>query len=230
MSEWVLPGVLKVEDVPSIDPNILKMMSEISTGVIMNYVNKFIEKANTSGDETERQAANILRDAYADINKLNEYLNSAEAKDLADTLTSLQYSDVSADMPIEQLICYRSMILDLLSDDEEFLSSYKEDISGRSSGMRIAYTPKLDAENYERVLTRMYDSITNNTSYKTLDLIKRISNNKSLFINSKSKTNQATVLRRAIYQKDRLKSILHGLDFLIDRKSRNVSPRTWRTI
>lgn len=232
MTEWVLPGILKVQDVHAVDPVILCMMSNISTGVILGYVNKFIESAEGSTDAVKVEAAAVMRSAYEQVNKVNDYLNSDEAKDLADTLCSLQYSDVSAELPIEKLISYRSVILDLLSEDKDFVESYtKESLEGQASGMKVAYTPKLDESNYYRVIHEMnVHMASNGANNETANLVKRIKNNKNLFVNSRAKLNSSTVLRKAIYKKDRLRSILRGLDFLIDKKNSGVSPRSWRII
>ncbi len=232
MTDWVLPGILKVEDVHAVDPVILCMMSNISTGVILGYVNKFIGSASSSNDAVKVEAASVIGSAYEQVNKVNDYLNSEEAKNLADTLCSLQYSDVSAELPIEQLISYRSVILDLLSEDKDFVESYeKESLEGQASGMKVAYTPKLDESNYFRCLHEMDVYIAEHgASPETSRLIDRIRSNKNLFVNSRAKLNSSTVLRKAIYKKDRLRSILRGLDFLIDKKNSGASPRSWRII
>lgn len=232
MTEWVLPGILKMEDVASIDPAILEMMSRISTGVILGYVNKFVASAEGSNDPAKVEAAAIMKAAYDKVNKVNDYLSSDEAKDLADTLCSLQYSDVSAEMPVEKLISYRATILDLLSEDKDFVDSYKKEcLEGKSSGMKSAYTPKLDEDNYVSVIDEMNEYVyKNRSSQSTAILVTKIGNNKNLFVNSRAKANAPTVLRKAIYRKDRLRSILRGLDFLIEKKESGESPRSWRSI
>lgn len=232
MSEWVLPGILKVEDVPKVDVNVLEMMSRISTGIILGYVNKFIDSAGSSNDPAKVEAADVITNAYDHVNKVNAYLNSEEAKDLADTLCSLQYSDVSAEMPIEQLISYRATILELLAEDKDFVESYKKEcLDGQASGMKSAYTIKLDEGNYDAILQEMLEYANCHlVSPETINLIGRIGSNKNLFVNSRAKLNSPTVLRKAIYKKDRLRSILRGLDFLIEKKNSGESPRSWRVI
>lgn len=233
MTIWVLPGILKAEDVSRVSPELLKMMSNISTGVILGYVNKFIESNSGSSDAVLSQAANVLANAYDEVNRVNEYLNSEEAKNLSDTLCSLQYSDVSAEMPIEQLISYRAKILELLSEDADFVSEYNRDCPVNSTnGYKSAYTAKLDENNFESVYKEMSEFALNNpaASKYNLNLLEKIRMNSNLFINSRTKVNSPTVLRKAIYHKDRLRSILRGLDFLIDKKNSGESPRAWRRI
>lgn len=233
MTTWVLPGILKAEDVSKVSPELLKMMSNISTGVILGYVNKFIEAYGNSSDAVLSQAAQILADAYNEVNRVNEYLNSDEAKNLSDTLCSLQYSDVSAEMPVEQLISYRAKILELLAEDPDFVADYGKDCSGSNvTGYKSAYTAKLDENNFDRVYEEMTKFITSNpeSTKANLNLTGKIYSNRNLFINSRTKVNSPTVLRKAIYHKDRLRSILRGLDFLIEKKNSGESPRAWRRI
>ena len=61
-------------------------------------------------------------------------------------------------------------------------------------------------------------------------LINAISKNRSLFKNGSMNTNKATVLRKAIFKKDKLKAILRGLDYLIPRMEAGASPYGWRRL
>lgn len=229
---WVLPGILKAEKVGACSLQVLELVSTISTGVVLGYVNKFISANESSSDPVIAEAAGILKQAYEGVNKINDYLNSDEAKNLADTLCSLQYSDVSAESPTEQLVVYRNMILELLADDVEFLKTYKKSVEGSVSGSpKMAYTARLDEDNYMHVMGEIYGLIQKRLATMEDEVLyNRIVNNKNLFINSTRKLNAPTVLRRAIYKKDMLKSILRGLDFLLEKKEAGESPRVWRRV
>lgn len=232
MTNWVLPGILKADEVLLLPYEFIVELSKISTGVIMDYVNKFIATNMESSDPTSQQAASILSSAYEEVNKVNEYLNSDEAKTLSNTLCSLQYSDISSEIPMEKLIVYRSTILELLVEDEDFVANYNRDMGGAvSTGNKTAYTTKLDGSNYESVMERMQSKEVCAGKEILCDTVcKRISQNENLFKNSRAKLNSATVLRKALYKKDRLKSILRGLDYLIDKKKSGEPPRSWRRV
>ena len=234
MTSWVLPGILKAEEVQMTDMEVLVMMSNISTGIVLNYVNKFVDANIGSGDPVLAEAASKLQRAYEEVNKVNDYLNSEEAKNLSETLCSLQYSDVSAELPMEKLIVYRSAILELLSEDAAFLEEYQRDVPDSvTRGFKTAYTPKLDGDNLAATLDGMRVFATGEDAVNRgfdLVLADRIEKNKNLFQNSHAKINAPTVMRKAIYKKDRLKSLLKGIDFLIDKRREGVSPRSWRIV
>ncbi len=231
MVTWVLPGILNAEDVTEIAPELLHMTSKISTGVIVGYVNKFIETYENSSDSTYSLAAKKLKEAYADVNSVMEYLQSDEARNLADTLCSLQYSDISADVPKDKLIAYRSAILELFSEDVDFMKEYQKEVEVKeASGYKTAYTAKLDKENFDRVVTQMQAYLSQHPDKAGGMLVDRITKNSNLFINSRAKTNAPTVLRKAIYRKDTLKNILRGLDYLIDKIDSGQAPRSWRIV
>lgn len=231
MTSWVLPGILKADDVQAIPMDALIEMSKTSTGIIINYVNKFVSSNIESDDPMLRRAAEIMKAAYDEINRINEYLNSDEAKVLSDTLCSMEYRDISAEVPLEKLIVMRSTILELLSEDEDFVKSYTNEIAESAThGMKTAYTVKLDEDNMYNVCNRMRVICDQHHSAAGMHLISAITSNSNLFKNSRTKLNSPTVLRKAIYKKDKLKSILRGIDFLIGKKQAGVSPISWRKV
>lgn len=234
MSKWVLPNVLSVDDTLVLDVEVLKVLSKISTGVILKYINKFIDTEINSADPDAQQAAAKLKEAYAEVNDVNRYLESDEAKNLADTLVSLQYSDIKHEVDTAKLVAYRELILDLLSEDEDFMKTYVGEVNDSvAKGYKSAYTAKLDGDNLDAALEQI-SAIAGKTSgasaQAAIKLVGVIDSNKNLFKNGNNKINRPTVLRKAIYQKDRLKSILKGIDFLLAKKESGASPRSWRRI
>lgn len=231
MTTWVLPGILKADDVLDIPLDMLIEMSNMSTGIILNYVNKFISGNINSSDETMAAAAKKMSIAYENVNKVNDYLNSEEAKTLSDTLCSLEYRDVSAEMPLEKLTVMRAAILELLAEDVDFVQAYAKEISESSTrGMKTAYTVKLDEDNFIRILDAM--RVVNRKEHTLAgdNLIGCIERNTNLFKNSRAKLNAPTVMRKAIYRKDKLKTILRGIDYLIDKKQSGAPPISWRRV
>lgn len=229
MSMYVLPGIMTVDDVNSVSDEFLKELTNISTGIILKTINEFIDKNSGSGNADVAKAANKLCKAYQDINEFNAYLNSDEAKNLADTLVSLQYSDVSATTDLRQLKLWRMMIIELLSEDKDFLESYKGDIGDVSNvGHKTAYTTRLDKDNFQATVDRMREiAIGDPIAGRLVDNIVKM---KNLFKNGNHNVNKPTVLRKAIYAKDRLKNILRGLDYLIPRLESGTSPVSWRRL
>lgn len=231
MTSWVLPGILSADDVQKIPVEALVEMSKTSTGIIINYVNKFVASNIESDDPTLRQAAETMKAAYEEINRINEYLTSDEAKALSDTLCSMEYRDISAEVSLEKLIVMRSTILELLSEDEDFVKSYTSEIGESAThGMKTAYTVKLDEDNMFIVCRNMRAICGNQQSYAGLELVSAMERNSNLFKNSRTKLNSPTVLRKAIYKKDKLKSILRGIDYLIKKKQGGDSPVSWRKV
>lgn len=233
MKNWVLPNVLTVEDVLNIDAPILELLSKTSTGIVLKYVNNFISANESSSDETMRAAAIKLRDAYYMVNKKEEYLNSDEAKKLADTLVSLQYSDITFETDLTELETYKMLIIDLLSEDDSFRDSYLNGEGNiENKGFKTSYTDKLDELNLVQVCDCIMQYAQNNESSSITceSLVNTLKKNKNLFKNSNRKVNRHTVLRKAIYQKDKLLNILKGIDFIIEKKVNNESPRSWRRI
>lgn len=236
MSKWVLPGVLSVESVNKLNVEVLSLLSQISTGIVIKRVNDFIE-ANEFKSNEDGEAARKLKAGFENINKINAYLESDEAKDLADTLASLQYSDISCTEDINKLKLYREMIIELLSEDEEFREEYKGEISENATrGMKTAYTTKLDKENLSNILVQIRLAATRNpnispvTTQAALDLCRAIETNKNLFKNGSYNINKATVIRKAIYKKDKLRNILRGLDYIIPKIEANESAYSWRRL
>lgn len=227
---WVLPNVMSDVDVTQLPEEVLNELPNISTGIVVSYINKFIEANAGSSDDVSRLAATRLAHAYERLNKTTDYLKSKDARDFADTLSRLQYSDISYSTDVEVLKMWRLQILDLLSEDEDFRESYTGDMSdSETRGMKTAYTTKLDKDNLEETLARMKGIAIATGSTRQVDgLIARIRNNANLFKNGNYNLNSPTVMRKAIYKKDRLTNILKGLDFLIPRKEAGLSANEWR--
>ena len=233
MTKWVLPNVLSVDDVLELDIELLTVLSNISTGVVLQYVNDFIAGSSNSGDGTVTEAGDKLREAYREVNEINDYLASDEAKNLADTLASLQYSDIKHEVDTAKLLAYRSAIIELLSDDKDFIETYKNEANGSSNkGFKSAYTAKLDKDNLADAMDRISELAMKipGQSGAGMRLYGAIDRNKNLFKNGSNKVNKPTVLRKAIYKKDKLKSILKGIDYLLDKKQSGAAPRSWRRI
>lgn len=234
MTKWVLPNVLSVDDTLLLDMEVLKVLSKVSTGVILKYINNFIKAEIDSTDLNMQQAASKLKEAYKEVNDINSYLEGDEAKKLADTLVSLQYSDIKHEVETAKLIAYRELILDLLSEDEDFMKSYLGEVDDNvAKGYKTAYTAKLDMDNLEEAINQIGEIMVKSSGaprQAASRLISVIDSNKNLFKNGNNKINRPTVLRKAIYQKDRLKSILKGIDYLLAKKESGASPRSWRRI
>jgi hypothetical protein len=229
MNRDILPTILTVDDVLDLSDEMLNLFTKISTGVIVENINEFVEKYKNSEDVECRDAALKLERIYKPMNDVNAYLESDEAKSLSDTLSALQYSDVSATEDLDKLKMYRSLIIELLSEDEDFVKSYLNDeVNKDGLSKKTAYTTKFDKENLQNVLEEMDKAAGMNVTARML--ISSIENNASLFKNGNYNINKPTVLRKAFYKKDKLKNILRGLDFLIPKLEAGVSPATWRRI
>lgn len=229
---WVLPSILQASDVVGLPDEALVALTKISTDIILEYVNDFIAANIDSADNTDATAARRLQSAYAVINKTNEYLKSKDAKDFADTLANLQYSDVNYGVDLEVLKQWRSQIIDLLAEDEDFRESYTGDIDdSETRGMKTAYTTRLDKDNLESVIAELCSiGITTGTTRITTTLIDNIKKHSGLFKNGNYNLNSPTVMRRAIYKKDKLATILRGLNFIIPRKEAGLSANEWRKL
>lgn len=227
MSRDVLPTILTTSDVVALPDETLRLFTRISTGIVLENINEFVEDYKSSSDVECQNAALKLERIFKEVNDVNAYLESDEAKDLANTLSSLQYSDVSATTDIEQLKLYRSLILELLSEDKDFVREYSGE-NVVSTGRKTAYTAKLDKDNLESTLEDMFSTANGNPL--VLSFISRIQKNSSLFRNGNYNVNKPTVLRKAIYKKDKLRNILRGLDFLIPKLEAGQNPSTWRRL
>ena len=229
LSKEIIPTVITVEDVLGIPDAVLCLLPSISTGIVLDKINTFIKRNIESSNEILKAAAIRLQAAYEELNATNAYLASDEAKDLSETLYRLRYDDISVNTSLDTLKTYRALILELLSEDEEFINSYtNEKIEKKSTGTKVAYTTKLDSKNLENVLEKML--AVSECNILAFQLRIKIQNNKNLFRNARLALNNKTVLRKAIYKKDKLINILKGLDFLIPRLESGQSPATWRRL
>lgn len=231
MSDWVLPNVLDYRDVNRLPEEVFYKMSHISTGIILSMVNEFVEKHEVD-DGPIGEAARKLHAAYSEVNSVNQYLSSPEAKELADSLASLQYSDISATTDIQTLTRYRTLIIELLGDDEEFMETYGGGTARTSKGYMTAYTRKMDSKNFYEVLEEIRNTTVTTQDEKTalLSLCGRLEDKWSLFKNAMYSANKPTVLRKAIYKKDKLVNILKGIDFLLERNAVGAKPVSWRRV
>lgn len=228
MPKDVLVTILSVDDVLNIPTEVLNLLPLISTDIITYNINRFVDNNLESSDAKCKEAATKLKDAYAHVNEVHDYLDSQEARDLADTLATLQYSDITVDAGLDKLKIYRELILDLLSEDTEFIREYNNGIANDVTGKRSAYTAKMDGSNLESVLSKM--ELESHGNPDALALVSRIRKNSSLFKNGSKAGNKSTVLRKAIAKKDKLKNILCGLDFLIPKMESGQNPMTWRKL
>jgi len=232
-SNWIVPGIISVNDIVDLPNDVLDLFTRISTGIITKRVNEFVDNNINSDNQNNKQAASKLKIAYERLNRTNEYLSSQDAKDLADALVNLQYSDVSVSTDIHTLKKYRQQILELLAEDEDFLRTYTGEVSrSETRGMKAAYTAKLDKSNLEDVLEEMRKLALEHKEHIStiLNVVGNIEKNKSLFKNGNYNVNNHTVLRKAIYKKDKLRNILKGLDFLIPRIEASENARGWRRL
>lgn len=232
MSKWILPGVLDVEMTNALSDEILALFSKISTGIIVDRVNDYVSRNIESANEQDRKAAIKLQRIYADINRVEAYLQGDEAKEFAETLANLQYSDVNCTVDINTLKKYREMIIDLLAEDEEFRNTYTGEIrESETRGMKTAYTNKLDKDNLEAVLEQMY-VLSEGCIYRmyVVQLRKNIEDYKHLFKNSPHHVNKSTIIRKAIFKKDKLRNILRGLDYIIPKIEAGKSAYSWRRL
>lgn len=233
MINWVLPNVISVDDVINVSDEILECITKISTGIVTEKINEFVNANLNSADNNIRLAAEKLQKAYSSLNFANDYLSSKEAKDFADELVSIQYSDISVNTDLDTLKKWRLSIIDLLAEDKEFIESYTNEVSkSETYGIKTAYTAKLDKDNLDSVLDYMVSLSKNNISMQitVVGLCERIRTYKNLFKNGNYNINKPTVLRKAIYKKDRLKNILKGLDFLIPKLENNKNAISWRKL
>lgn len=230
---WVVPGIISAQDINELPDEVLDLFTKISTGIITKRVNEFIDINLGSSNQVTSKAANKLKVAYDRLNRTNEYLSSQDAKDLADVLANLQYSDVSVNTDLYTLKKYRQQILELLAEDEDFVKTYTNGVSeSETRGMKSAYTAKLDKQNLEDILEEIKELAMQHRDsiVSILNVADSIERNKSLFKNGNYNVNNYTVLRKAIYKKDKLRNILKGLDFLIPRLEANESARSWRRL
>lgn len=230
---YVLPGILSVEQVVVLPMEVLTEFTKVSTDIIIRKVNKWVDANITSGNADIRTAAEKLKQAYAEVNYANEFLKSAKAKEMATTLNSLQLSDVSAFTDVYTLKNYRLVIIELLSEDPEFLSTYKNEISkSETAGLKSGYTAKMDEDNISLHCIRMQNIVIEDSAVANArgQLLDTIMSNESLFKNCKYQQSNPTVFRAATYKKEKLTNILRGLDFLIPKLEKNIDPRVWRTI
>ena len=232
MSKEILPGVLNVEMTNALSTEVLSLFSKISTGIVVDRINDFINRNLNSSNEQDRKAALKLQSVYADINKVDSYLQSKEAKDFADTLAGLQYSDISCTEDLSKLKMWREMIIDLLAEDEDFKETYTGEIKDSATrGMKTAYTTKFDKDNLEDICAQISE-VSRGTIYAMYarQLVDNIINFKHLFKNSTHQVNKSTVIRKAIFKKDKLKNILRGLDYLIPKIEAGQSAYSWRRL
>lgn len=228
--EWVLPNVLSVDDVNHLPDEVLYELPNISTGIVLKHVNKFVEDNVTSATPANQSAAIKLQQVYDRLNKIEGYLNSKDARDFANTLASLQYSDINYSQDLETLKEYRNKIIDFLSEDKDFVSSYSGDIKeSETKGMKSSYTAKMDKDNLASTLNKLTVlARTSSEAVRINGLINRIKTHASLFKNGNYNLNAPTVMRRVEYKKDKLLNLLKGLDFIIPKMEAGKNAREWR--
>ena len=231
MVNWVLLNVLSVDDVLMVSDEVLNLLTEVSTGIVKTRVNEFVNKNINSSDSDMRSAASRLQAAYQRVNDIDDYLKSDEAKDLSSFLASMQYSDVSATTDVATLKKWRDAIIELLAEDENFRESYTGEVrESDTRGYKTAYTAKLDEDNLASVIERIHNAVAASPTQAEAHraVASSIGRNSNLFKNSRYAVNKPTVMRKAVYKKDKLKGILAGLDFLIPRLEAGQSPIRWR--
>lgn len=225
----VLPRVLSAELVAQCSDEALSYLQYVTTDIVMMYVNEFFKRTASSSDPVDTIASEKLKKALKNVIETQSYLESEETRDFGRELAALSYSDISYNANIEDLKRWRSMICELFADDATFKKEFGDMESNPDTrGMKIAFTPKMGAENLDEVLLNLKNYALDNHDVNAATLATIIEHNKSIFKYNSKKESKPTVLRNAIYNKDRLFSIMRGLNFLIPRMEKGVSPSTWR--
>ena len=230
-SKSVMPGVLTVDDVIDCSQDFLNVLPMASTEIVQKKVRDFIDANIESEDVKNKTAAEKLYVAYEHTFRQSDYMKGSTARDMANVLAKISLDDVKAQANIVDLQKKRSTILDLLSEDQDFINSYKNVIEeSETKGLKMAYTPKMDKENFESFIRMLYTVPW--TSADTLHIrdaiIGKIQAFKQLFINPKSEDNKRTQLSRSFERRDALIEVLRGLDYVIPRLQNGVEPMTWR--
>lgn len=197
---FVLPMLFSVEDARQSSLEALTLMAEISTDVVLNYVNKYIQ--NNTGDVAEK-----LQQAFSTVNARRTYLQGDNLREMVMEVNNISLLDVNAAVPLEKLELWKEILDSIYSDDRA-----------------VGSTKTLDNDALEDCLVKLSDT---KDSERVIALIE---NNRTLFKNAPFKRSYRTVVSSLFTKKEQYDLLLYGLNFLIGKLKSGANPINWRLL
>lgn len=216
ITKWVIPSKLSSEDVYHLPDQCIVLLADISTDIVVFYVNKFINENLNSHEVIDKLVAKKLERCYDTVNKLKDYLSSKEAYDAASELNNLSIEDISATVDITRLYEYKALIQQVFKDNsvvkptKELTTSYLEEKLKELTD-----------------LAEKYEGEAKVAIYRLKGIIKAY---KGIFRNAPFKRSNTNPFRGVIFKADHLSLLLYSLNFLIPKLESEQNPTSWRLL
>ena len=210
---FILPGVLSHELIINLPDEVIELLPNISSKIIIKYVNTFIANNINSSNEELKLAATKLQKAYKKRNDGINYLKSDELKEKLAFARSVSYLDVSAESGDQSLNELKDKIQNVLEVSDELNKMSFDDIDTVMNKINIIKSNATEEQQ----------------SYCEV-LLRTLKQNKNLFTNSSASGKEWGIISSFNKTRDKLNGISNSIDTLLKRMATCKSSKEWRTI
>ena len=201
---YVIPLVLKEEDVDLLSDEQLATLASCSRTIIVTYIKDYI--ANSSNEAVKAR----IRKAYSYYILQQEFLTSDGTRDVATALNELKYDMISILMSKEDLLEYKNKI------DVVFESEYS--------------VPYLSPINKDIVDSLISELSSNKGDSAKVQLAKRLKQYRTYFKSEQNQSAKGTILKSIMRNRIKYEIIQSAINWVLEQKENNVSPDNWRLL
>lgn len=215
MNSSILPCILTVKDILLLPDTIVECFTSVTTKDLENYLESFIKRAESSGDQYDKEAAAKIRKAYVQYYELVNKINSDEMNDTIQLVANTNLIDISYNT--EQAVL------------DSMLERFNAVLDGEKKIIR------LDEDNFKATTSKMMELAYNTGDEEIIKtmakVVKSMSNMSSIFINKSDSAVRSSRLTSALKFKEKIITLSNAIRDVTALKQQgvgDVSPRTWR--
>lgn len=215
MNTSILPCILTVKDVLLLPDTIVECFTSVTTKDLENYLESFMKRAESSGDQYDKEAAAKIKKAYVKYYELVDKINSDEMNDTIQLVANTNLIDISYNTG--------QAVLD------NMLDKFNAVLDGERKIIR------LDEDNFKATTSKMMELAYNTGDEEvikaTAKIVKNMSGMSSIFINGNGNAVRSSRLTSALKFKDKIITLSNAIRDVTALKQQgigDVSPRTWR--
>lgn len=201
-----VPLILTEEAVLELPQDFLERLANCSTQIVKDKVLAYISHPNA-----DEEVKHKLTTAYQRYISVTAYLNDAETKRDVELIRELSYKDIGPHLSVEELQNYKRAIIGILYNENAvpYVSPIKGDIIKALRDDIKEFAESVNSEVLKDAAAAIYK-------------------NSDLFRDQQHAPFRGTIVKRIIREKGTYELLLRGIDFMVDKKTRGISPASWR--
>lgn len=203
------PNILTTKMVSVLPQEVLNLLPQVSTDIVMEYITRFTSANAESADSEVALAVRKLNVAYKDRFDRNEYLSSKAVKDVIDELKTMDLLTIAVISDVETLKTYYDVIT-------EYLGRNDSEVSKTQSYMVSLRFSEENLYNVCEDIRKLISKYPANES-EIRNLIYGIESNKNIFTKITNNAEQTNKFNQLRVHQDNLRILQYSIKFKIDR-------------